>query len=126
MNEYEPIFTRRMKNAPIESLNIVADIMMDAILKSDLPKEAKIEVEIMRAFKDMVDALHAASIGFDCHIPPTEEGKAVQARIYPARKEFLEYLQLMKTGLDSFLAANPVPDIPPEFRRASQQARDRL
>ena len=115
MNEYEPILTGRLKNAPWEVKNMVADIMIDAILADDrIPKESKIEVQIMKAYKDIETLLDVTYKGYACPIPPTEEGKEVQARIYPARKEFLEYLLLMKAGLESFLAANPIPDIPPQ------------
>ena len=126
MNEYEPILTGRLKNAPREVKDIVADIMIDAILTSDaIPKESKIEVQIMRAYKDIEALLDETFNGYSCPIAPTAEGKEVQARIYPARKEFLEYLLLMKAGLESFLAANPIPDIPPKFRRAVQEQLDR-
>lgn len=121
MNEHEPILTGRMKNAPKVVRDYVADMMIDAILSTNIPKESKIEVQIMKAYRDVRDVLEDAFRGYSCPIPQTEEGKEVQERIYPARKEFLEYLQLMKAGLDSFLVANPIPDIPPKFRRAVEQ-----
>lgn len=126
MNEYEPILNGRLKNAPKEVKDAVADIMIDAILSSEsIPKESKIEVRIMKAYKDLEALLEETFKGYSCPIPQTEEGKKVQAQIYPARKEFLDYLLLMKAGLESFVAANPIPDIPPKFRRAVQEQLDR-
>ena len=126
MNEYEPILNGRLKNAPREVKDAVADIMIDAILSSEgIPEESKIEVRIMRAYKDVEALLDEIFKGYSRPIPPTEEGKKVQAQIYPARKEFLDYLLLMKVGLESFVAANPIPDIPPQFRRAVQEQLDR-
>ena len=126
MNEYEPILNGRLKNAPREVKDMVADIMIDAILADNrIPKESKIEVRIMKAYKDVHDLFEDVYKGYACPIPPSEEGKEVQARIYPARKEFLDYLLLMKAGLESFVAANPIPDIPPKFRRAVQEQLDR-
>lgn len=126
MNEYEPILNGRLKNAPKEVKDAVADIMIDAILSSEsIPKESKIEARIMKAYKDLKALLEETFEGYSCPIPPTEEGKKVQAQIYPARKEFLDYLLLMKAGLESFVAANSIPDIPPKFRRAVQEQLDR-
>lgn len=99
-----------------ETKDLLADILANTILESSLPEENKIEVRIMLAYKQLNDLLDETSQGFCTPTPPTESGKKFQKEAYPARKEFLEYLQLMNVGLVSFLAANPVPEIPPEVR----------
>lgn len=96
-----------------ETKNLLAEILADAILASSIPEESKIEVRIMLAHKELDDRLGKAAGRFSTPIPPTEAGEKYQKEVYPTRKEFLEYLQLMKVGLDSFLAANPIPEIPP-------------
>ena len=103
-------------NAGKETKELLADILANVILSSSIPEESKIEVRIMLAYRELDDLLSKTSNGFAAPIPPTEAGEKFQEEAYPTRKEFLEYLQLMKVGLDSFLAANPVPEIPPEVR----------
>lgn len=104
-----------LDGASRESKDLLASILADVILSIDIPEESKIEVRIMKAANDLESTLHKAGIGFSEPIPPTEEGERLQKQLYPARKEFLEYLQLAKAGLDSFLAATPIPEIPPEL-----------
>lgn len=116
MNDFNPMLIGRMKNAPKEVTDMVADIMIESILSSSIPEESKIEVRIMKICRDIEATVHKAMNDFACPIPPTEEGKEVQRKALPARQAFLEYLQLMKGGLDTFLQQVPAPDIPPEYR----------
>lgn len=116
MNDFNPMLLGRMKNAPKEVTDMVADIMIESILSSSIPEETKIEVRIMQICRDIEATVHKAMNDFACPIPPTEEGKEVQRKAFPARQAFLEYLQLMKGGLDSFLEQVPAPDIPPKYK----------
>lgn len=116
MNDFNPMRISRMKNAPREVTDMVADIMIESILSSSIPEEVKIEVRIMKICRDIEATVHKAMNDFACPIPPTEEGKEVQRKAFPARQAFLEYLQLMKGGLETFLQQVPAPDIPPEYK----------
>ena len=98
MNDFNPMLIGRMKNAPKEVADMVADIMIESILSSSIPEEVKIEVRIMQICRDIEATVHKAMNDFACPIPPTEEGKEVQRKAFPARQAFLEYLQLMKGG----------------------------
>lgn len=126
MDNFNPMLIGRMKNAPKEVTDMVADIMIESILSSSIiPEESKIEVRIMQICRDIEAAVHKAMDDFACPIPPTEEGKEVQRKAFPARQAFLEYLQLMKGGLDTFLSQVPAPDIPPEYRDIERRLKDR-
>lgn len=116
----EPI-KHSLDGASKEVKDLLGKILAESILSSSLPEEHKIEIRIMTAFRDFQEVMNNAYEGFANPIPPTEEGEAFAKEIYPSRQEFLEYLQLMKAGLDSFLAANPIPEIPPEVRSAMVQ-----
>ena len=116
MNDFNPMMISRMKNAPKEVTDMVADIMIESILSSSIPEESKIEVRIMKICRDIEATVNKAMNDFALPIPPTEEGKEVQRKAFPARQAFLEYLQLMKGGLDTFLQQVPAPDIPPEYK----------
>ena len=43
--------------------------------------------------------------------PPTEEGEKLIREVYPARKAYLEWLQLTKAALERHLEENPMPQI---------------
>ena len=116
MDNFNPMLLGRMKNAPKEVTDMVADIMIESILSSSIPEEVKIEVRIMQICRDIEATVHKAMNDFACPIPPTEEGKEVQRKAFPARQAFLEYLQLMKGGLDTFLEQVPAPDIPSKYK----------
>ena len=116
MNDFNPMLIGRMKNAPKEVTDMVADIMIESILSSSIPEEIKIEVRIMQICRDIEATVHKAMNDFACPIPLTKEGKEVQRKAFPARQAFLEYLQLMKGGLETFLDQVPAPDIPPEYK----------
>lgn len=125
MDNFNPMLIGRMKNAPKEVTDMVADIMIESILSSSIPEESKIEVRIMQICRDIEATVHEAMNNFACPIPPTEEGKEVQRKAFPARQAFLEYLQLMKGGLDTFLQQVPAPDIPPEYRDIERRPKGR-
>lgn len=125
MDNFNPMLIGRMKNAPKEVTDMVADIMIESILSSSIPEESKIEVRIMQICRDIEATVHEAVNNFACPIPLTEEGKEVQRKAFPARQAFLEYLQLMKGGLDTFLQQVPAPDIPPEYRDIERRLKGR-
>ena len=114
-------FTSEMRNhiskAPKEVQSLLADIMIDAILGSDYPEEAKIEVRLVKISKEIEDTVHEILEDFATPLPPyEEEGKEAQMRAFPARKQCLEYLELVKQGLDTFRQQVPAPDIPEKYK----------
>jgi len=116
-----PNFDSRLTGASKEAKELLSELLIDAILNSSIPEEYKIEVRIVQAYRELDTALEQAFLGFVCPIPPTEEGEEIIKRIYPARQAFLEYLKLMKGGLENFLVNVPVPDIPPRVSRSCQE-----
>ena len=116
MNDYEPLLTGRFANAPREVKDFIAEFMIASILRSDIPEESKIEVKLLKICKELEHSIHKVMEDFGCPIPSTEEGKEVQRKAFPARQACLEYLQLMKEGLETFLDQVPAPDIPPEYK----------
>ena len=106
---------KHLRNASPEVKNIVTTLLTDAILEGNLPEEHKIEVRILKAHRELRDLLNDSFDNFAQPIPPTEVGNALCKDLYPLRKEFLEYLQAAKVGLESFLRSHPAPVITEEF-----------
>lgn len=122
MSMFTPNTEDRFNNASLDAKMLLADMLAGMILNSEsIPEESKIEVRIMDAYRKFDTRLTEVFKGYSCPIPGTEAGKEVQKRVYPARQAFLEWLQLTAAGLESLLAVHPVPDIPPEFRKAAEQ-----
>lgn len=97
--------TPNFSSRPIETQAAAVDLIMDLIANSPtIPEHLKIGVKIMNAYKAFDDRLVEAAKHFSEPAPTRDENEA----LLPERQEFLEYLQLMKTGLDSFLAAHPI------------------
>lgn len=121
MIDFNPNTEERYNKASLESKMLLADMLTEMILRSpSVPEESKIEVRIMDTYRKFDTRLAEVFQGFATPIPSTGGGKEVQQRVYPARQAFLEWLQLTAAGLDSFLAATPIPDIPPEMRAAAE------
>lgn len=108
-----PDISKKLQEAPQELKKLLADILTESILSSNIPEESKIEVRIMSAYSELDELLSITTRAFGCPIPPADQELA--KRIYPARQAFLEYLQLTKAGLKNFLVNVPVPEIPPEY-----------
>lgn len=105
--------SKKLQEAPQELKKLLADILTESILNSNIPEQSKIEVRIMKAFGELDELLTKTAKHFGCPIPCVEE--ELCNRVYPARQAFLEYLQLTKAGLEDFLANVPLPDIPPMY-----------
>lgn len=111
-----PEMSKKLQDAPRELKKLLADILTESILSSNIPEENKIEVRIMRGYEELDELLSRTVRVFGCPIPP--EDQELAKRIYPARQAFLEYLKLMKGGLENFLVNVPAPDIPPRVPQA--------
>lgn len=82
------------------------DFLTDLILRIDgIPEDAKIELRLINALDRLFKALKD---GFDPYVMPRRPG-AYRESLLPLRQEVLEYIQLMEVGLNSFLAAHPIP-----------------
>lgn len=89
----------------LETQNAATELIMDLIANSPtIPDHLKIGVKIMSAYTAFDSCLVAAVRHFSEPAPTREENEA----LLPERQQFLEYLQLMKTGLDGYLAAHPI------------------
>ena len=127
MSIFNPETEKHFDNASLDAKMLLAEMLCGMILNSDnIPEESKIEVRIMESYRKFDILLTEVFKGFSCPISSTDVGKEVQKRVYPARQAFLEWLQLTAAGLESLLEVHPVPDIPPEFRRAAEQKPDWL
>lgn len=113
-----PDVSKKLQEAPLELKKLLADILTESILSSNIPEESKIEVRIMSAYSELGELLSRTARVFGYPIPPA--GQELAKQIYPARQAFLEYLQLTKAGLENFLANVPVPDIPPEYIKRAE------
>ena len=115
----------RLKNASPEAVTILADFLMDGILNGEMPEEHKIGVRIMQAHRQLKALLEDNFDKFAQPIPPTEEGNALCKELYPVRKAYFEYLQLVKANLESFLKSNPAPVISEEFLKEQEKILER-
>ena len=96
-----PNFSRR----PPETQAAAVDLIMDLISNSpSIPEHLKIGAKIMNAYTAFDNRLIAAARHFSEPAETREKNEA----LLPERQEFLEYLQMMKAGLDSFLALHPI------------------
>lgn len=125
--DYTPDFRKKYENAPPAVRNMLVDILTDSILSSDnIPEEIKIEVRIMAICREVEATVHKAMDDFACPLPSFDpEGSEVQRRVFPARQQFLEYMQLVQGGLNAFLQQCPPPDIPARFRDMVNRRHDR-
>ena len=111
---FTPNTEEKFNKTSFDAKMLLADMLTDLIIQSEtVPEESKIEVRIMSAYRKFDTRLTEVFQGFACPVPSTEEGKEVQKRAFPARKAFLEWLELTAAGLESLLTAYPIPDIPP-------------
>ena len=92
--------------AKSEAESAAIDLLMDALLQSDVPEERKIELRIARETKALTGKIHKSFLAFAD--PKRDEAKT--AELFPVRKEVLEYIRLVSAGIDSFLEAHPVPE----------------
>ena len=96
-----PNFSRR----PLETQAAAMDLIMDLISNSPtIPEHLKIGVKIVNAYTAFDKCLIAAARHFSEPAETREKNEA----LLPERQEFLEYLQMMKVGLDSFLEVHPI------------------
>lgn len=123
MYNMTPDMAKQLNDAPVAAKKLLASILTEAILSSDIPEEHKIEWRIMTARAELGELVSETTRRFAIPIPPKDEETA--KRIYPARRAFLEYLGLMKEGLENFLRNVPVPDIPPEYIKRVENPFDR-
>ena len=109
---------RHLQNAPLPVKNLLADLMVESILAADgIPEESKIEVRIMKVCHEIQETVNKAMNDYGCPLPQSDpEGSEAMRNAYPVRREFLEYMQLMKNGLDTFLQQCPPPEIPQKFK----------
>ena len=123
MYNITPNFEKSLNEASTETKKLLASLLTEAILGSSIPEEHKIECRIMMAFEELDELMSKTARRFAIPIPPSEE--ELVKRIYPARQAFLEYLGLVKEGLENFLLNVPVPDIPPEYIKRAENPFDR-
>lgn len=111
----------KLESMPKDARSFVIDLLTDHLLSGPLPEEIKIDVRIMKAHRELDALLTDALNGFATPIPPTEEGKKLNQSLFESRKQFLEWLELTRVGLESFLAATPIPKIDPEFLKVQEE-----
>lgn len=89
----------------LETQKAATELIIDLIANSrTIPDHLKIGAKIMNAYTAFDNCLVAAVRHFSESAPTREKNEA----LLPERQEFLEYLQMMKTGLDSFLMLHPI------------------
>lgn len=116
--DYTPEMRRKFREAPRAVKDILAEMIMDGIISSDYPEESKIEVRLMKICKEIEDEVNNLMTDFATPLPSHDpEGKEVQRKAFPARQACLEYLQLVKGGLDTFRQQVPAPEIPEKFKK---------
>lgn len=97
-----------------EAKSAAMDIIAEMLLKSDtLPEANKIEIRIATTAKRLADKVMYRFCEFAAPLKSLEEAESV----FEKRREVLEYLQLVETGVDGFLAINPLPDVLKEAKK---------
>lgn len=120
MNELFNIFEK----APREVKDLLADMMVASILESDFPEESKIELRITKVCQEIHKKVDAIMCDYANPMPFHEpEGKEAAINAYPTRKSCLEYLELVKGGLDTFRQEVPAPYIPEKYRKQLEEHR---
>ena len=96
-----PNFDKHSTETKAALIDLLEDFLMN---DPAVPEHQKITVRLGRAYKVFDMQLRKALAHFMDPKFDMEESEA----LLPERQEFLEYLQMMKAGLDSFLALHPI------------------
>ena len=96
-----PNFDKADPKTRMAVVELLEDLMINA---PDVPEHQKITVRLGRAYKTFDKQLQKAL----AHFMDPKRDMDESERLLAERQEFLEYLQLMKAGLDSFLTAHPI------------------
>lgn len=117
---FTPELRKALDNAPKSAKDILAEILIESILSdSSIPEDVKIEVRLTKICREIGDAVHRIVEDYATPLPSFDpEGAEVRKKALPARQACLEYLQLMKGGLENFRQQVPAPDIPERFKEA--------
>lgn len=83
----------------------------DMILEDDgIPEYRKVELRILNEMNALCDKVQETFAEYGA---PEMDDKACE-RMYPARKEALEYLRLVSAGIDLFAQQHPAPKLTKE------------
>lgn len=96
-----PNFDKEDPKTRMAVVELLEDLMINA---PDVPEHQKISVRLGRAYKTFDRQLQKALAHFMEPKPDMTESE----QLFPERQEFLEYLQLLKAGLDNFLTLHPI------------------
>lgn len=119
--EFKNQLSKKLDSASPEAKNFFIDLLTESLLAGGLPEEHKVEVRIMKATSELRDLLDKCYHRFANSIPPTEEGNKLIREVYPARKAYLEWLQLTKAALERHLEENPMPQISEQWLDEQQK-----
>lgn len=101
-----PPLNRDEARKKAEAAGAVFNLITDMLLSDpSCPEARKIEIQILSETKKLKTKFEDAFLAF---AEPVQDMETCEAML-PVRREVLEYIQLMGVGLDSFLAAHPVP-----------------
>lgn len=119
--EFHNQLSKKIDSASPETRNFIIDMLTEGLLAESLPEEHKVEVRIMKATSELRDLLDKCQHRFANPIPPTEEGNKLIQEVYPARKAFLEWLQLTKAALERHLEETSMPQISEQWLDEQQK-----
>ena len=119
--EFKNQLSKKLDSASPEAKNLFFDLLTESLLAGGLPEEHKVEVRIMKATSKLRDLLDKCHHRFANPIPPTEEGNKLIQEVYPARKAYLEWLQLTTAALERHLEENPMPQISEQWLDEQQK-----
>ena len=93
-----------LRKAPLDAKRLLADLLMEQLLSDDsIPEIFKIVPMLAKACADFEEVFQKNFLAMCTNASDEEQAQ----QLYPLRKEALEYVQLMKAGLESFLALHP-------------------
>lgn len=124
--EFEQSMRETILNAPPEAHKALSDMLLKLAQKmcEAMPEEVAIEPQLVSAYKEISGTIHEAFREYALPIDPRIEGsKELQKELLPARKAFLEWMQLTKGALEGFLKEVPLPEIPEAFKESVRRNR---
>lgn len=91
--------------ARAEAKEAAMDMLMDLLISAPMPEEKKAELLLLREIKKTTNCITDA---MGAYIGPSESLEDAQ-KSYPVRKEAIEYLSLVRAGVQSFIDTHPLP-----------------
>lgn len=119
--EFKNQLSKKLDGASPEAKNFFIDLLTESLLAGSMPEEHKVDVRILKTTSELRQLLDKSVSRFGNPIPPTEEGNKLIQEVYPARKAFLEWLQLTKAALERHLEETSMPQISEQWLDEQQK-----